>query len=95
MLPVIPCCGHAKLNLLITSGNDVIQLIDRFGSFKDYMCGALLNILDCKHPVLVAVAVPVLMNMIAEASGNVGAGVRRRLAVNDHRQALKASPSET
>ena len=71
------------------SGDDVVQLINQLWSFEDDMRCPLLKVLDRKHLVLVTIAVPISMDMIAETTGNVSAVVGNRFAIKKHQHAFK------
>ena len=73
------------------SSNDVIELIDQFWSPEGDMSRPFLKVFDRKHLILVTVTVPVLMDMIAETTGNVSAVVGNRLAIQKHQHPLKVS----
>lgn len=71
---------HAR----IVPGDNVIELINQLGPSERDVCSALLKVFDCKHLILVTIAVPVFIDMIAETTGNVSAIVGDRLSVEDH-----------
>ena len=54
-------------------GDDVIQFIDQLGAFEADMGCSLLKVFDRKHLIFIAGTVPVFMDMIAQAAGNVSA----------------------
>lgn len=73
----------------IVLGDDVIQFIDQFLWLKGDMCCSLLKIFDGKHLVLVTIAVPVLMDMIAESTSDVGTVVGNWFPVQKHQHTFK------
>lgn len=56
----LPYCQHPRKML----SNDVIQFINQFWSPESDMHSAFLKVFDCKHLILVTIAVPVFTDMI-------------------------------
>lgn len=80
-------CQHSR----VVTCDDVIQLIDQFLPLKGDMSSSLLKVFDCKHLILVTIAVPVFMDMIGETTGDVGTVVGNRFSVQKHQHPLKVS----
>ena len=53
------------------------------------VCRSLLKVFDNKHFILIMNAVPVLINMIAETAGDIGAVRGNRLLIKDHQHSLQ------
>lgn len=64
--------------------DNVVHLIYQVCTFERDMCGFLLKIIGCKHFIIVAVTVPVLINMDAKTVGNIGSVVGDCIAIEEH-----------
>ncbi len=75
--------------------NDLIKLIDQLWSFKGDKRCSLLKVLNSKNLIVVTIAVPIRINMIAETAGNVNPVVRNRFSIQKHQHAFKVCQAVT
>ena len=69
--------------------DDIVQLIHQLGTFHSDMGCSFLKILDCKHLVLITIAVSVLMDVISKTAGDISTVVWNGFSIKDHQHAFK------